>query len=364
MSKKKIVSLILAAAMALCLFAGASTAFADDTVTVSIQFGYPEESAAGQLEVLKQMEEASGGKLKFDIYFSYSFVEAADVVDALETNMVNISCFMPTENSQFTLNGHLAALPLLNYPDWQAAIKIYDHMVYNNEAMMKEFTDNGMVFWTGYVCPGYQFYSTKEITDFTPAAFNGLTIMCDNAEMTQLINANKGGAITAFVTDYLSNLQNGVCEGLVQHLNCAFVFGTLDYIKSAIFFGEGGFYNLPLVFGMSDLFWNDLPDDLKQIFMEYADDFTIAQYQTDLGLYENAAYPTLQANAEITVLDDEQIAVWQDACTDIVANAVETMTQDNPATPEVYEQLKDLIANYDAETFEIGNTNFGLPFEW
>ena len=364
MTKKKIVCLIMAAAMVLTLFAGFTTAMADDVVTVTIQYGYPAESAVEQDKVLDEMEEVSGGRLKFERYYSYSFVENGDVVDALGTNQLNVACFMPNENSQFTLNGRIVGLPLLNYPGWEAANKIYNYLIYNNEAVMKEFTDNDMVLWTGYICPGYQFYTTKELTDFTPAAFNGQTVMCDNVEMTQLINANQGGAITAFPTDYLSNMQNGVCEGLVQHANCAFVFGVFDYVKTAIFFGEGGFYNLPLCFGMSQIFWDGLDDDLKQIFIDYQDDFTKAQYYGDLGLYENAAIPTLEGNANVVVLDDAQIAEWQAACADIVAASVESLTADNAAVPDVYAQLKDLIANYDDATFTIGTTNLGNEFVW
>lgn len=365
MSKKKIVSLILAAAMALCLFAGATTAMADDEVyNVSIQFSFPEESAAGALSVMEQIEEASNGRIHFETYYSYSFVDAGDVVDALETNQLNIAGFMPTEFSTFALNGRLTALPLMNYPSWEASSKIYLSMVYNNQDMLDEFTNNGLVFWAGYMCPGYQFYSTKEITDYTPNAFNGLTVMCDNSEMQTLINNYKGGAITAFTPDYLSNLQNGVADALVQHLNCAYVFGCLDYVKTAIFFGEGGFYNLPLVYCISEAFWDSLPEDLQAIFAEYADDFSKAGYESDLGLYENAAYPTLEEHAQIVVLDDDQITEWQDACTDIVANALEGITRDNAAAPEAYEQIKEMIANYDDATFEIGTNNFGIETEW
>lgn len=127
-----------------------------------------------------------------------------------------------------------------------AACQIWLNLLYSNQDMMDEYTKNGMVFWGGYMCPGYQFYSSKEITDTTPSAFNGLTVMCDNAEMQSFINGNKGGAISVFPPDYLSNLQNGVADALVQHVNCAYVFGCFDYVKTAVFFGEGGFYNLPL----------------------------------------------------------------------------------------------------------------------
>ena len=359
---------IIALAMALCLVFALCTGFAaakDDTVTVTIQFSFPEESGAGALKVMAEIEEESEGRIKFEPYWSYSFVDAGDVIDALNTNQLDIAGFMPSEHpAEMPLSGSLVTLPLLNYPGWTAATKIYLSLLYSSEDMLAEFTDNGMLFYAGYMCPGYQFYSTKEITDLTPDSFSGLTVMCDQPQMAQFINQNKGGAISAFPPDYLTNLQNGVADALVQHLNCAYVFGCFEYVKDAVFFGEGGFYNLPLVYGISESFWNDLDEDLQQIFMDHAAEFCYESQVGDEALYYNAAYPTLEENANITILDDEQIAVWQDAIAPIVETALEDVANDSPNAPEIYEQLKGLIADYDAETFEIGTNNFGLPATW
>ena len=345
----------------------AAPAPADDgkVYNVTLQFSFPEESAAGANKVLDEMEEASGGRLKFEKYYSFSFVDAADVVDALENDQLDIAGFNTAEHpAEMPLNGALMTLPLLNFPGWTAATQIYLAMLYSTPEMLDEFTDNGMLFYAGYMCPGYQFYSTKEITDFTPSAFNGLTVMCDQPQMGQFINQNSGGAISAFPPDYLSNLQNGVADALVQHVNCAYVFGTFDYIKSAVFFGEGGFYNFPLVYGMSQIFWDSLPEDLQQIFMDYAAEFCYESQMADEALYYNVAYPTLEENATITVLDDAAIASWQEAIAPIVEAAMEEITADSPTAPQVYERLTDMIANYDEATFDIGTNNFGLPATW
>ena len=378
---KKLIALVLALCMALALCAcsgsensapagdsGSSAAApADDgkVYNVSIQFSFPEESGDGAKKVMAAIEEESGGRIKFETYWSYSYVDAGSIIDALESNQLNLAGFMPSEHpAEMPLNGAMMSLPLLNFPDWRASSKIYLSMLYNNADMMAEFTDNGMVFYAGYMCPGYQFYSTKEITDTTPASFKGLTVMCDQAQMQSLINANAGGAITAFPPDYLSNLQNGVADALVQHVNCAFVFGCFDYIKSATFFGEGGFYNLPLSYAFSETFWNSLPADLQDIFAKHAADWCYESQVSDEGLYYNAAYPALEANANITVLDDAQIAVWQSAMAPIVESALGDIAKDSPNAEATYLQLKDMIANYDEATFDIGTNNFGYPAAW
>lgn len=386
---KKLFALLLALAMvfALCACGGGSAsttpaepAAADDggseaaaapaaddgkTYRVSIQFSFPEESGDGAKKVMAEIEEESGGRIQFEPYWSYSFVDAGDVIDALETNQLDIAGFMTAEHpAEMPLNGAMMSLPLMNFPGWAASSQIWLSLLYQSEDMMKEFTDNGMVFYAGYMCPGYQFYSTKEITDTTPAAFNGLTIMCDQAQMASFINQNQGGAISAFPPDYLSNLQNGVADALVQHVNCAYVFGCFDYIKSAVFFGEGGFYNLPLAYAFSETFWNSLPADLQDIFASHAAEFCYESQMSDEGLYYNVAYPTLTEKASITVLDDDTIAAWQQAITPIVESALADIANDSPNANATYLQLKDMIASYDAATFDIGTNNFGLPATW
>ncbi len=373
---KKILALILALCMVLTLCACGSKTEApaegsapavggDEVYEVSIQFSFPEASADGAKQIMSAIEEASGGRIKFNIYYSYSYVDAGDVVGALETNQLDIAGFMPSEHAAaFPLNGGMISLPLLDYPNWEAASQIYLSMLYNNADMMAEFTDNGMLFWAGYMCPGYQLYCTKELSDVTPSVYNGLTVMCDNAQMQAFINQNKGGAISVFPPDYLSNLQNGVADTLVQHVNCAFVFGCFDYVKSAVFFGDGGFYNLPLAYGISEKFWNELPADLQAIFAEYADDMCYASHMADNGLYANVAMPALEAAADITVLTDAEIAAWQTAIAPIVDTAIADLAKDSANAPAAFEQLKGMIAGYDAASFRIGTNNFGHEAVW
>ena len=377
---KKLLALFMALAMvfALCACGGGSAAPAADnggaaapvadsgkTYKVTIQFSFPEESGDGAKKVMAEIEEESGGRIQFEPYWSYSFVDAGDVIDGLETNQLDIAGFMPSEHpAEMPLNGGMMALPLLDFPNWTASTKIYLSMLYNNPDMMAEFTNNGMIFYAGYMCPGYQFYSTREITDTTPAAFNGLTVMCDQPQMASFINQNQGGAISAFPPDYLSNLQNGVADALVQHLNCAFVFGCFDYVKSAMFFGEGGFYNFPLVYAFSETFWNGLPEDLQGIFAAHAAEFCYESQMSDEGLFYNAAYPALQEHADIIVLDDAAVAEWQKAITPIGESALADIAKDSPNANATYLQLKDMIAGYDEATFDIGTNNFGLPATW
>ncbi len=337
----------------------------DDAIYVRLQFSFPEASAQGALEVMDEITKASGGRIQFETYYSFAKVPAEDVPEALASNRLDIAGFNPSEHPiEMPLNGSMMTLPLLNFPDWRACSQIYLAMLYSTDEMMAEYTDNGMYFYAGYMCPGYQIYSNKELTDTSPSVFSGLNVICDQPQMSQFIIQNGGGTDGAFPPEYLDKLARNTDDTLVQHVNCAYVFGCFDYAKSALFFGEGGFYNQPCVYGMSQDFWDNLDPELQQIFMDYASEFCYKSQTADEALYYNAAYPALEANAEITVLGDEEIAAWQEAIAPIVDAAVEDITAKSPNAPEILAKLKDMIANYDEATFEIGTNNFGLDANW
>lgn len=374
---KKFTALMLALVMALSLAAcGGNTGGSekpsggnkqpsnDEVYTVSLQFTFP-ESAAGPVEaVLKEMEEASNGRLKFEVYYSFSMISNADVVDALQDGTLDIAGLMPTEYSIFNLCGRLSTMPMLGWESFESAAKIYMSMIYNNEAMLAEFTDNQLIPWGGTMCPGYQMYFAKDVTKTDPSLFSGLTIMNDNPEMQAFIAAQGGAVAASFPPDYYSNLSNGVAEGLVQHPNCVNAFGCMELVKTAVNFGEGGFYCGPLVYCISESFWNKLPEDLQALFGEYSDDICKAGVASDYGQLE-VSLPALEASgAKVITLNESQMAEWQAAFQPILDSALDTIAKANPAVYDTFDQLTEMIANYDAASFKVGTNNFGYEVEW
>lgn len=382
---KKLMSLALALALAFSLTAcgggggstgdggsngsgnGGSAPQGDgDTVyTVSLQFTFPDSSAAPVEAVLREIEEASNGRLKFEVYYSFSMISNADVVDALQDGTLDIAGLMPVEYSMFNLCGRLSNMPMLGWDDVESASKIYMAMLYSNEAMMAEFSDNHLIPWAGSMCPGYQLYFAEDVTATDPALFKGLTIMCDNPEMQSFISGQGGAVAAAFPPDFYSNLSNGVAEGLVQHPNCVSAFGCMELIKTVVSYGEGGFFTSPLVYCISENFWNSLPGDLQTLLGEYADDICKAAVVSDLSQLENVSMPALEASgANVVTLDDAQMAEWHTAFQPILDSALETIAASNGAVHDTYDQLVDMIDSYDAASFQVGVNNFGIEMDW
>ena len=378
---KKILALILALVMIFSLVACASsddktndtantdktntdntnTEKTDDKVyTVSIQYSFPEPNAGPLDAVLKQMEEESNGRLKFEIYYSNAMFANADVLDALEANTLNIAGIMPVEYATLQLNGRACGIPFMGFESWQAANDIYLKTLYAEDSLlMKEYTDAGLVFWAGSMCPGYQFYTAKEIDEVSPSMFNGLTLMTENTEMQTFIGKNGGAAIAAFPPDFYANLSNGVADGLLQHLNCVTAFGVPELVKTAVFFGEGGFYNYPIVYVMGQGFWDSLPEDLQDLFAKYSSVFAKASYDNDVNQYEGNIENLMAKDTTLITLDEAQVAEWQAAFQPIVDSVLDELGAD---AKTVYDTLMAEIAAYDAATYEVGTNNFGVEY--
>lgn len=360
---KKLFALIMALVMVFSLAACGSSdsnATDDKVYTVSLQFTFPETNCAPLQAVLDEMEEASNGRLKFEVYYSSSMVANADIIDALQAGTLSVAGVMPAEHSILQLNGRLSGVPFLGYESYEAANDIFLNVLWNNEDMLAEYSDNGLVLWAASMCPGYQFYTTTKIDEADPSLFAGLTIMTENAEMQSFVSSNGGASVAAYPPDFYANLSNGVCEGLVQHLNCLTAFGCVELIETAVFFGEGGFYNYPIVYCMGEDFWNSLPEDLQQIFIDYSAAYSAASFNNDKDQYDGNLANMEAAGVNMIMMTEAEIAEWQEAFQPVLTQLLSSMNND--AAESVYQQFVDTIASYDADTFVVGANNFGVEY--
>ena len=318
----------------------------DEVFTVSIQFSFPDWQASTTLDLLDKITEESNGRLKFETYFSFSLFGPPDVVGALQDGNLDMAGFMTSEYpGLFPLNGLLMGLPFLGFPDIVAATEIYQELYKTNEAVKKEIADAGIVHYVGWVLPPYNLHLVKEGASTEPD-FTGLTLMTENSFMQKFINQNGGAAILSFPPDFFSNLNNGVAEGLVNHVNVMNSFGCIELIKSSIIMGDGGIYFYPLNYGFSQQFWNSLPSDLQAIFLKYADAIGQAALDLDVHDMEENYQKLLDNGTKITHLDEAQVARWREAFEPVRVEAMAELNAANPAAEDVYQVILDMIANY------------------
>jgi len=321
---KKILALILALVMALSLVACGEKApagdeggdvVADDTVyKMNVSFAAPEFSTTEITAALDRIQAASNGRIEFTYYYSWSLSSVPTVVDDLTSGVVDIAAVPINEHlSLFPYSNLVTYTPFLGLPNMLDAAKIYDELYAENEVFAQEYANLGLKYWTNYPCPGYNIFTTKDNQIKTPDDLAGLKLITSSSMMAQFIEAHGGAVLNSPVTDYATNLNTSVADGVVNHANVLMAFGCMDFLKGATVFGDQGSAMSLMMMCFSEDAWNALPADLQALFEAEAETLRDNQCEYDYTSHAgNIDYIRGNGGAVVELTDDE-IKVWQDA---------------------------------------------------
>ena len=98
---------------------------------------------------------------------------------------------------------------------------------------------------------------------------------------------------------------------------------------------------------ISENTWNDLPEDLQQLFLDEADNLRHDQGAWDIENGQKNLASIEEKGGTVTYLTEEEMKVWQDAFAEMLEDYIAELI-DNGATEaqNIYDQLMDKIANY------------------
>ncbi len=321
----------------------------DDTVyEINVSLSFPEVSASGFLKWVDEVTEATNGRLKFNLYYSYSLVALADLVKGLQTGLVDMACIVPYEYpSLFTLNGNVFGLPFLGWKDEASACDIYWEMYKECPELDAEWQNYGLHYLSSYFMPGYNMFMTKAGPMETPADLKGHKVITGAPTVQQLLADNSGAPISSGPTDYYSNMEKGVADSIISHINVLGAFGVCpELVNKAVFFGDeysGAYmYLMGIVFANS--YWDKLPADIQQILTEHADNLGKYMLEADMALTGKFLSALDEKGAEKVILTSEQVQVWADALSSYTETDLQSWEKENSATRTIYNTLLDKIA--------------------
>ena len=351
---KKAIALLLALVLCLGLLAACGpkegskpTEDPNKVYEINVNLTFPEVSASGFNKWCEEVVAATGGRVKFNNYYSYSLVALPDVVKGLQTGLVDMSAVTLYEYpSIFTLNGNVFGLPFLGWKDEASCSEIYWEMMEECPELLKEYTDLGLHYMSGYAMPGYNLFMTKASDMVTPADLKGHKVITVSPAAQKLLADNGGAPVSAGPTDYYSNLEKGVADSAISHINVMGAFGVVpELINKAVFFGDeySGAYMYLLGFVFAEDFWNKLPADIQAVLTEKAP--LLGQYclEADMALTTVMLGKLKEKGTEIVVLDDAQVKVWADALTDYTASEIAEWNKVNPAAESIYNTILNKI---------------------
>lgn len=352
MKLRKLVSVLMLLTLAFTLLAGCGKkeegggGDADKVYEFNVSFAAPEFSTTALTAVFERMEEASEGRLKFNIFYSWSLTTVPTVVKDLQSGIADIAAMPVHEHSNlFPRNTLVTGTPFMGQADMVEAGEVYAELLKEEPSLLAEYDEVGLHYWTYFYNPPYNIFSTKNAAIATPSELRGSKLIVSENMVQKLIAGNSGAPISAPVTEYFSNLEKGVADGAISHINVINGFGAGPLINSATVFGESGMYLKTMVLAFNADKWNALPDDLKAIFNAEADALALeSAIEEDRKVKEGME--ELATRADVKVLTDAEMQPWKTAFEPILEEYLDQLEEDGVDNArELYEKAIEKISN-------------------
>jgi len=326
----------IAAVMAGGLISGA---MAQD-FTLRMQTHYSPESVSGELaqSFLDDVEMMSGGRIKFEMYWSSSLVDSVEGFDAAASGILDGemhgAAYLTGKNRAFQFLGD----PMGGYDDpWQ----LYEFLYQGGglEAANKLYNDYGMQF-VGWWAGGQEsLVSTTPIGG--PDDLVGWKFRSPPGLETQIFAEMGASPIVMDFTEVYTALETGIIDG-ADHSSIANNLSAGDYDLTQ-YTTFPGFHSMPadhVTFNLD--VWNSLPEDLQRIIEVAAQKLALQTTMTfDIANREAVA----QAKAQGVVIQD-----WSSEDRAAFRTAAQAAWDDFADTPEA----QDLIAAHRAFLERIG----------
>jgi len=240
---------------------GSSEQAEGETVVLKVAFmSAPEHAQYSVIESFGQeVEEATNGKVKFELYPGGALAAAAESYDAAVTGIADVAWVVQGYTpGRFPLTGAIA-LPFIEGDTAAKMSKTLQQFYEEFPDVQKEYSDVKVLYMHAGD-PYHLMTSGKQVK--TVDDLKGMKLRTNSTEATQLVEKLGGTAVSIPLTDTYDALQKGVVDGVVGPLSAINDFNlgdVLDYITL------GNFFNTAFVVAMNKETWEGLDPETQQI---------------------------------------------------------------------------------------------------
>jgi len=232
-----------------------------ETIVLKASFmSTPEHAQYGVLENFgKELEQATNGRVKIEMYPGGALAPAAESYDAVVTGIADIAWVVQGYTpGRFPLTGAIA-LPFI---EGDTAVKMSKtiQQYYEQFSPVQEEYKDVKVLWMHASDPYHIYSRGKQVK--TVEDLKGLKIRSNSTEATQLIEALGGTPISMPLTDFYDAVQKGVVDGAIAPLASIKDFNlgdVLDYVTI------GNFFNTAFTVVMNKAKWESLDPEIQKI---------------------------------------------------------------------------------------------------
>lgn len=335
MKTKKLLSLVFALAMVMSLAAcgtkeptGPAAPTTDEPIVMVCAGTFNDDSFMGvyMREYFKPyVEEKSEGRIEVQCSFNSVLGSDRELIEAMQLNTVQAAISPVNVIANFNMPKlNAICMPYL-FKDRQDAYEQLDGEF--GDYMAQDLSTIGLrcLRWGESAIRNL---SNNQREILTPDDCKGLKFRVMEATIDMgIINALGGSPTPMAFNELYTGLQQGTVDGqdngLVMTYNMKFYEVQKYYTVTEQYFLANGFI-------VSELFWQSLPDDLKQI-VEDGANYAMEKGRELVVEQEETAVPIMEkAGMKITYLTDAQKAAFKEA-TQPVWDDIETIVQDETA---------------------------------
>lgn len=352
--KKRVFSLFLLLVMVLGLMAGCGSKPADsdeadapidEVYTLKVTITQPAEAVFGKIvgEWCQTINERSGGRLNLEVYYSGTLLAVTDTATGVMDGFADIG-FLPSNlgKDYFPITGNMLCWPYMGYPSTEEGYQTLKTVFEEFPEVAAEYEAQGLKFMGAYLMGRNDLYFASEQNVQSPEDLKGMKIGVSSAFFNDYLTAL--GAAPVFITnaDLYTSLDNGVVDGVIQHLALLKSTGTIDVVEGATFVGDGGMLRDLGIFIMNNDKFNSLPADLQEILVQGFQDMLDAATPAEEGA-RNAFYNQLvESGAKLVEVSNEDAAAWADLVADLHEAELSKLEAKCPNIRQIYARVMEL----------------------
>jgi TRAP-type C4-dicarboxylate transport system substrate-binding protein len=329
--------------------APASTTAAPQVITLRYADQNPKDGWEGQNAMqpwIAAMEQATNGRVKFEVYDAQTLTKGTDAWEALKGGVADVAWCFHGYWAGMTPLADVISLPSLPFKSAEQASGIFWQLYQKYPTMQQEFADNHVVLtWTSN--PYFLITTNKEVK--TIDDLKGLKLRLTGGPPTELGKALGISPVNVGMPDTYANLQKGVMDGMMDPWEALYSFRHYEVVKYYTFFPSFVVY---FTQAFSNAAWNKLPPDIQQE-IESVGGLEGSKFwgKNMFDTAEGAARAAIKAGG-YTMIENTFSAADDAKLADLAQPLWDKWVQDNTAAgrPEAADILKttqDLIKSYN-----------------
>lgn len=288
----------------------------------------------------KEVEEATSGRVKIEIYPGGALATPNQLYDAVATGVADMAWFLQGYTAgKFPLTS-VIELPFMAESAEQASQALWD--LYEKFPEFQEEYQGVRVLWMWTTDTGQLMTTDKEIKTLNDVA--GLKLRVGSASLSPTTEAFGAVPILMPINELYDSLQKGVVEGTLLSSSAVKTFNLQDVIA---YMSMGNFFVNTQSVAINDASWAKISSEDQKVIQDLSGkrmaQITGKNFDTEGKAGFEAA---VAGGVQIIELSEEELQNWRDAVSDLNSQWIADMNSKGLPGQEVFDEALTLTQQY------------------